>query len=399
MAQDITLSSGEVTSTTIEIIGTQETSAAVAVTIILTDGTDTFSNTLAFSSTTASVTFTGLKPATTYTASFYNTEEGSITVTTLADEPKVATQSQWEDLVSRIKNGGAVPLAITVVPDPDAPGTIIPCTWSGATIAQIKTAYSLGRPIKVTGYRGTLTVIGIFDSENAGVTTTKLTALAKDIIVHFELLSATTGQILHDVLVDVDDIVNNLSTDDIFRPLSAAQGVVLNNMIQDLNAPERFFHYVQETSTASDVNVDISVDFDEYEKVVLDVEFLPTTNASTDWRYIYAFVNGAEATCYRSGHKFNGTEYERQYSMQTSGIVGMGVSPLTPTEAHLELDASAGNWPVFYGHSVGGPSSALCIHDVMGKVHHIATDVTMLRVVLGAPTSGAVVEAYGYKRV
>ena len=399
MAQDIILSSGEVTSTTIEIIGTQETSAAVAVTVILTDGTDTFSDTLAFSGTTARVTFTGLKPATTYTASFYNTEEGSITVTTLADEPKVATQSQWEDLVSRIKNGGAVPLTITVVPDPDAPGTIIPCTWSGATVAEITNAYTAGRPIKVSGYRGNLDVIGVAEGSQGGTPTTILTALANDIIVHFELLTISTGQILHDVLVDSDDIVDDLNTDDPFSPLSASQGVALKNMVQDLNAPERYYHYVQGSDSASDVVLNVPIDFEEYEKIVIDVEYVPGSGITTPiWVQAPAKVNGTNATCYRSGHVFEGGTYNRQLNYEVATTISMGASSDTATEAHLEIDASASAWPIFYGRSVGGPSSSMYIQDVMGKIHHTADTVSAVQITLKVPRSGAVVEAYGYKR-
>lgn len=47
------------------------------------------------------VTFTGLTPSTTYYA--YYADAGYTKATTLSDDPKVATESMWRDLASRIK--------------------------------------------------------------------------------------------------------------------------------------------------------------------------------------------------------------------------------------------------------------------------------------------------------
>ena len=52
---------------------------------------------------TSTITVTGLTPGTTYVAKLDEYPTQTATFTTLTDNPKVATESMWADLASRIK--------------------------------------------------------------------------------------------------------------------------------------------------------------------------------------------------------------------------------------------------------------------------------------------------------
>lgn len=103
------LSIAGVTATTIKVDATDEDTAvgeAQPVTLYASDGATVIATgtTGGESSTYHSYyTFTGLTPGTTYIVMQTGRTGTSETVTTLTDNPKVALESQWADLASRIK--------------------------------------------------------------------------------------------------------------------------------------------------------------------------------------------------------------------------------------------------------------------------------------------------------
>lgn len=101
MASSYRLAAQNITTTTAEILVTEDFSPfnpASGVTVTLTNSGTTTQGT---TDTNGVTTFTGLTPLTTYTASATNS--GNITFTTLEDTtPKIATASQWKDLANRV---------------------------------------------------------------------------------------------------------------------------------------------------------------------------------------------------------------------------------------------------------------------------------------------------------
>lgn len=98
----------EVTTTTIKVDTKDEDTAqgeAQSVTLYASDGTTVVATgtTVVEGVLDAYYTFTGLTPGTTYIVMQTGRTGTSETVTTPTDDPKVATESQWADLVSRIK--------------------------------------------------------------------------------------------------------------------------------------------------------------------------------------------------------------------------------------------------------------------------------------------------------
>lgn len=103
-ANDFCLGILETTSNSIKV-WTHDSGAGgesgLSVTLYASDGT-----TVVATGTTGadySYTFTGLTPGTTYVAVQTGRPDTAETITTLTDDPKVATESQWADLASRIK--------------------------------------------------------------------------------------------------------------------------------------------------------------------------------------------------------------------------------------------------------------------------------------------------------
>ncbi len=95
--------------TTVVLTGTKpDGSLSGSANVTLTSGTETKTITATVNSGEFSKDFTigGLTPATTYTVTYSGdiAPSGNVTsVTTLVDNPKIATESQWADLVNRIK--------------------------------------------------------------------------------------------------------------------------------------------------------------------------------------------------------------------------------------------------------------------------------------------------------
>lgn len=73
------------------------------ITLYASDGTTVIATGTTPASGNTYVTFTGLTPNTTYEVVWDNYPETRETFTTLTDDPRVATESQWADLVNRIK--------------------------------------------------------------------------------------------------------------------------------------------------------------------------------------------------------------------------------------------------------------------------------------------------------
>lgn len=73
------------------------------ITLYASDGTTVVDTGTTPASGNTYVTFTGLTPNTTYEVVWDNYPETREAFTTLTDNPKVALESQWADLASRIK--------------------------------------------------------------------------------------------------------------------------------------------------------------------------------------------------------------------------------------------------------------------------------------------------------
>lgn len=74
-----------------------------SITLYASDGTTIIDTGTTPASGDTYVTFTGLTPNTTYEVVWDNFPATREAFTTLTDDPKVATESQWADLASRIK--------------------------------------------------------------------------------------------------------------------------------------------------------------------------------------------------------------------------------------------------------------------------------------------------------
>lgn len=105
--------------TTVVLTGTKsDGSLSGSANVTLTSGTETKTITATVNSGELSKDFTigGLTPATTYAVTYSGdiAPSGSVTsVTTLADEPKTATESQWQDLANRVKAKSDVQITMT----------------------------------------------------------------------------------------------------------------------------------------------------------------------------------------------------------------------------------------------------------------------------------------------
>lgn len=103
---------GSITATTVSLYaGYDDAAASVPYKIYASDGT-----TVVQSGTSPSdsiVHVTGLTPETTYIAEAGDTAGTRETFTTLADEPKVATESMWADLASKVKTKSDVVITMT----------------------------------------------------------------------------------------------------------------------------------------------------------------------------------------------------------------------------------------------------------------------------------------------
>ena len=119
MAASYELTAQNITDTTAEILVTDAGIEVEAVTVDMTGG-------IASATTNASgvASFTGLAPSTSYTASVTSGNTFTTTFTTKAtgyDNPKTATQEQWENLATRIKakaNASDVPTITMTNVDP-----------------------------------------------------------------------------------------------------------------------------------------------------------------------------------------------------------------------------------------------------------------------------------------
>lgn len=104
----ITFTFKQSTATSVTLAGTKPDMVGADATITLTSGSETV--TYAASMDTElekDFTITGLSPETTYAVTYSGevSPSGNVTsVTTLADEPRVAMQSQWADLINKVKD-------------------------------------------------------------------------------------------------------------------------------------------------------------------------------------------------------------------------------------------------------------------------------------------------------
>lgn len=97
---------GQITATTaLFYTHTEDAGYVMPFTIYASDGTTAVQQISANDPrwVTSTITVTGLNPGTTYIAKLDEYPTQTATFTTLSDEPKVATESMWAELASKIK--------------------------------------------------------------------------------------------------------------------------------------------------------------------------------------------------------------------------------------------------------------------------------------------------------
>lgn len=102
----ITFTLKEAGRTSVTLTGTKQSVTPSSANITLTAGSQSVTYSASMDhELTKDFTIEGLDPATTYDIRYVgDVADGSVSsVTTLTDDPKVATESQWQDLASRIK--------------------------------------------------------------------------------------------------------------------------------------------------------------------------------------------------------------------------------------------------------------------------------------------------------
>lgn len=125
MAATINFSTGTITRTTASFEYSNSLSDSLVFTA--TGGGSTVAGAVTESSpTTGTVSFSGLNPGTTYTVTDGNNNTLG-TFTTVTNDPKVATESQWEDLAARVKakaDASSVPTFTMTSTDPGEGSTL-----------------------------------------------------------------------------------------------------------------------------------------------------------------------------------------------------------------------------------------------------------------------------------
>lgn len=193
-------------------------------------------------------------------------------------------------------------------------------------------------------------------------------------------------------LHDTDDeiIYPQISTDSITNGSLTA-----DKMASTVETYEKYFEYVQDATTSSNIDVDVPIDFAEYQVIKIEMFGEPSAGSS-DWGTAAA-ISADKSTAYdckQRGIQIDGNSTVSGIYRINQQIIAWGTNG--SQSGHCSIVIKHGNlinWPIFNAFGYGADRGQW----LQGRIETSPTNVGYIRVVLKAPNEGSWVRAYGLK--